>query len=89
MRDKAAKLKAAREKVMGSLVMSKRLTRAQLTVGPLRHMKPEERDAVLNSLAGDGLLKIEKLPREIGKDATGYALTPIGRKHAQTLHKAL
>lgn len=89
MKDKAEKLKAARDKVMGSLAESKRLTRAQLTVGPLRHMRPEDRETVLNGLAGDGLLKIEKLPREIGKDATGYVLTPVGRKHAQTLHKAL
>ena len=89
MKDKAAKLRAARDKVVGSLNESKRLTRAQLTVGPLRHMEPEDRDTVLNGLAGDGLLKIEKLPREVGKDATGYVLTRIGRKHAQTLHKPL
>ena len=89
MKDKAEKLKAAREKVMGSLAESKMLTQAQLTVGPLRHMDPADRKTVLNQLAGEGLLKIKELPREAGKSATGYVLTVVGRKHAQALHKAL
>ncbi len=65
-------------------------TRAQLTMGALRHVPAKQRTAVLNQLVREELLNKEKIKGGEGRGrpiAIRFVLTEKGRKVAENLAK--
>lgn len=81
-------LETIKLKVLRSLRESRRLTRAQLTMGALRHVTGEERAHVLKRLTKEGLITSELLDRGYGAPATCYSLTDTGIKVAESIQQA-
>ena len=56
---KKADLEASKTKTIEALKRASRLSRAQLTVGPLRYLKEKERNQVLQQLIAEGRVREE------------------------------
>lgn len=65
-------------KTLEALAVSTQLSRAQLTVGPLRHVKNAERTEILDKLVGDGLAVSWRGETRSGARPTIYRITQKG-----------
>lgn len=71
-------------KVVQVLFASSTLTRAQLTMGPLRHANQKMRNRVLSHLLRDNYLEEKEVrPPNGGPVGKHYCLTEAGRKYYQ------
>ena len=71
-----------KRKALDSLIMSNQLTRAQLTVGPLRHLKNADRTRFLDRLVRDGLVTLERIEK-VGPVTSMYRITEKGRRFVE------
>ena len=81
----ADKLTALREKTVVSLAMSNQLTRSQLRMGPLVHVKQRMCDTVLNSIIRDDYAIRERVQGDRGAPAIIHRVTTKGRKYAEEI----
>jgi len=71
--------KEFKAKLLASLIMSNQLSKAQLTVGPLRHMAKADRDGLLDGCVRGGLVSVESV-KNLGPVKAIYRLTDKGRR---------
>lgn len=67
--------------VLQGLSEQGKISRSQMTVGPLRHVLQKERERILNDLQRAGLIDVLVAPKPTrGKPAYFYRITDAGRE---------
>jgi len=74
--------------ILNALEESTVLRRAQLTLGPIRHVKNTDRSKLLNELISEGKISLEIRQAAAGKPAEVYRITEKGRRFAQNARQA-
>lgn len=79
---KAVNLEERQAKTLKALSQAQRLTRAQLTVGPLRYLSARKRSQILQRLITEELIQEEVITGRPGPVTHQYVITEKGRSQA-------
>ena len=78
---KEANFKKEKLRVLSALTDSQRLSRSQITIGPLRHIKQKIRQQVLRDLVSLGAVEQVKIKGDMGPRATHFKITLAGQSY--------